>query len=120
MRLIQSDRRSPQSATVAQVSFSDTGGFGAVGAAEYRGVPVFAPRGISYRPCEGDNLLILPVDGTDVCAGVLSFPEGLESGELRIAGAGGGSILMRKNGDVVINGLTITKAGAILPAGEGA
>lgn len=120
MRIVYSGQRPAQGATVAQVSFSDAGDFGAVGAAEYRGVPVFAPRGVAYRPCEGDNLLILSVDGADACAGVLSAGSGLEGGELRLTSAGGAAVLLKNSGDVVINGLTITKNGAILHPGEGA
>ena len=118
MRILGNAPKQTKSATVAQVSFSDTGDFGVVGPAEYRGVPVFAPRGISYRPCEGDNLLVLPVDGTDVCAGVLSACGGLEAGELRLCGSGGGEIRLKNSGDVVINGVTITRDGRILPPGE--
>jgi len=114
MRIVGGQARAQAGATVAQVSFSDSGGFGAVGASEYRGIPVFAPRGISYRPCEGDNLLVLPVDGTDTCAGVLSAPVALASGELRLSSSGGAEILLTQSGDVRINGVTITKDGEIL------
>jgi len=119
MRLIKNSPKLAIGATVAAVSFSEASGFGVVGASEYRGTPIFAPKGISYRPSEGDNLLILPVDGTDTCIGTLCSPSGLAPGELRLASAGGASLVLNNSGDIVLNGVTITKSGQILSPGEG-
>ena len=119
MRLIKNPPREMQGATVAQVTFSEAGDFGAVGAAEYRGIPVFSPKGVAYRPSEGDNLLILPVDGVDACIGTLAFTEGLKAGELRLTSAGGAKIWLKNNGDVVINDVVITKSGELIPPGQG-
>lgn len=116
MRLLSNGSTRRTGATVAQVTFSESGGFGAVSATEQRGVPVFAPRGIAYRPCEGDNLLMVAADGADVCAGVLSAADGLECGELRLSSSGGAVIHMRRNGDITLNGVTITREGNIIPA----
>jgi len=119
MRILSPPLKQQRTATVAQVSFSDAAGFGAVGAAEYRGIPVFAPRGIAYRPCEGDNLLILPVDGSDTCVGVLSVNDtNLGGGELRLSSAGGACIHLKNNGDILLNGLTITREGQMIPVSE--
>lgn len=114
MRLIKNPAKRHTDATVAQVSFSDSGNFGAVGASEVRGVPVFAPRGIAYQPCEGDNLLILPVDGADTCVGVLASAKGLAGGELRLCSAGGAEIVLRNDGEIVLNGVRITRSGEIV------
>ncbi len=120
MRFItKSDRREHSQATVAQVSYSGSLGFGALAAAESRGVPVFAPRGLSYRPCDGDRLLLVRADGADVCVGCLSSQAPVAEGELALASAGGARIHLKNNGDVTINGLTITKYGRIIsPGGE--
>lgn len=121
MRLLQTHTTTRQApATVGQVTFSESGGFGAVGAAEQRGIPVFAPRGIAYRPCVGDNLLLLPADGTTVCAGVLSATDGLLPGELRLCSPGGAVIRLLADGDILLNGVRITKKGEILPKTGGA
>lgn len=114
MRLLKNNPTRKSGATVAQVSFSESGSFGAVSATEQRGIPVFGPRGVAYRPCEGDNLLVLPADGTEVCAGVLCRSEGLAAGELRLSSSGGASIWLKQSGDVVINDVTITKSGQII------
>lgn len=112
--MIKDTQNRPETPVIAQVSYSEGAGFGAVGESEHRQIPVFAPRGICYRPCEGDNLLLIPVDGADVCAGVLSG-ENLEPGELALSSAGGARILLKKNGDVVINGVVISRDGVVTP-----
>ena len=115
MRLIKNTPTAQtHGATVAQVTFSEPGNFGAVGSAEHRGIPVFAPKGISYAPSEGDNLLILPVDGTDTCIGTLVYSAGLPAGELRLTSVGGAEIRLKNDGSITLNGLTITKEGAVL------
>ena len=114
MRLIKNPPPPQEGGMVAGVSFSSGSGFGVAGASALRGLPVFAPRGISYLPGVGDNLLILPIEGRDVCVGALSSPAGLQPGELRLASAGGASIHLLRNGDVQINGVTITRDGRIL------
>ena len=98
-------------AYIAQVSYSESSGFGALRASEQRDIPIFAPRGIRYHPAEGDNMLMITGEGRDVCAGVLSKSTGLLPGEMEICGPGGSYLKFRKNGEVVINGLTITKSG---------
>ena len=111
MRLIRDSAPSRGGATVAQVSFSGNTGFGAVTHSESRGTPVFAPRGVMYRPCEGDRLLMLQVDGAETCVGCLSVPKGIESGEIKICSAGGAEAIFKNNGEIHLNGLIITKDG---------
>lgn len=116
MRLLTNTNAPQSGATVAQVSFSDSGGFGAVSSSESRGMPVFAPRGVAYRPCEGDRLLLMPVDGVETCVGCLSVCDDVDGGELKLSSAGGASILLKNNGEIVLNGLVITKTGKLLEA----
>lgn len=117
MRILYGSAPLRDGATVAQVSFSEGSGFGAVSAAEHRDIPVFAPRGVAYRPCEGDNLLLVSADGVPVCTGVLSAADGIGIGELRLSSAGGASVHLKNNGEIVLNGLTITRDGKIIAAG---
>lgn len=114
MRLLNQSNREGTAPAVALVSYSDSQSFGAVSSSETRGVPVFAPRGISYRPCEGDRMLILPVDGADTCVGCLCVNTGLASGELKLSSAGGATILLKNNGEIILNGLRISRDGKIL------
>lgn len=114
MRLLFNGGQKSAEAAVAQVSFSDSAGFGALAAFEARELPVFGPRGIAWRPCEGDRLLVLPVEGTDSCVGCYGAAD-LEPGELKLFSAGGARIHLKNNGDITLNGLTITKEGQVLP-----
>lgn len=114
MRILNNPGHERRDAAIAQVTFSDSAGFGAVGSSEARGIPVFAPRGISYVPCEGDRLLMLPVDGTETCVGCLCAEPGLPGGELKLSSAGGAVILLKNNGEIILNGLRISREGKIL------
>lgn len=116
MRLISNSVNPAPQPTVAQVSFSSDRGFGAVSSSESRGIPIFAPRGVAYRPCEGDRMIIMNIDGSQACIGSLCVTDGLDSGEISISSAGGAKILLKNSGEVVINGLTITKDGQIIEA----
>lgn len=113
MQLLKTPPPQP-AATVAQVSYAGPGSFGAVAASEITQPLVFAPRGISYLPCTGDHLLLLPAEGTSTCLGALSATAGLAPGELRLRSSGGAELLLCANGDIRLNGVTITKSGQIL------
>ena len=119
MRLIKDSHPARGGAAIAQVSFSEHTGFGAVTQSESRGTPIFAPRGIMYRPCEGDRLLMLQADGAETCVGCLSMPDGIESGEIKITSSGGAAAIFKNNGEIHLNGLIITKNGKIIESGGG-
>ena len=87
-------------------------------ASEQRDISLFAPRGMRYRPAEGDNLLMISGEGRDVCAGVLSKTGGLLPGEMEICGPAGSYIKFMQSGDIIINGLIITKSGEMCREGE--
>ena len=48
-----------------------------------------------------------------VCAGVQGDPGGLSAGEVRLCSAGGAQIVLKNNGEIWLNGLTITPSGEI-------
>ncbi|MCL2068337.1 MAG: hypothetical protein FWH00_00400 [Oscillospiraceae bacterium] len=116
MRLLYSNRAGIQKpgAYIAQVSYSEGGDFGALWDSERRDISLFAPRGMRYRPCEGDSLLMLPGEGQDVCAGVLSKSGGLLPGELEICWPNGSRIKLCENGDILLNSVVITKDGELI------
>ena len=92
-------------ASLAQVSYSlEEGGWGAVADQEYRHRPVIAPGGYRWCPREGQQLLLLHTGDGDLCAGAAAESRGLAPGEVEITGPGGSSILLRRDGAVVING----------------
>lgn len=86
-------------------------------------VPLVFPSGMVSLPLIGDELVLIPVIGGEYVAcgqpidkvGV----DGVESGEVKLYSAGGGYIHLKRNGDILLNGVRITKDGQIIGKGEG-
>ena len=114
MRIVTDPPRHQEGGMLAQVSFASTSGFGVLGASRLTTPLVFAPRGISYMPSVGDHLLMLPIEGRDVCVGALTSPIGIPPGEVRISSAGGAVIRLAANGEIHLNGAVVTRDGRVL------
>ena len=71
---------------------------------EYRDVPMIAPFGIAYNPPLNSEAVVLPTDKGNVCPGVICSNKNLKPGELMLYSSGGASIVLKDNGDVLING----------------
>lgn len=100
-----------KTAALAQVSYSLEGGsWGAVADQEYRYRPVLAPGGYRWCPSEGQEVLLLHTGDGDLCAGALAEGHDLAPGEVEITGPLGGSILLRADGAVVINGTVFPRS----------
>lgn len=68
---------------------------------EFRSPEMLFPYGFASAAQEGDRAVML--DG--VCAGISAAPDNqLAQGEVRLYSAGGAEILLKNNGEVVING----------------
>ena len=80
--------------------------------------PQFAPYGIASLAPEGERVLLLPFEDGYACVGVLTGSGGLEAGELVLKSAGGAYIRLKNNGEVEINGLTVTGDGVLRPPRE--
>ncbi len=71
------------------------------GEREYRLPETLFPYGFSSLAAGGQKAVML--DG--FCAGISALPdEALEEGEVRLYSAGGAEILLKKSGEVIING----------------
>ena len=114
MRIVHDSAAPHEGGRIGRVSHSASGGFGVVGASRISSALVFAPRGISYLPAVGDNVLLMPVEGSDTCIGVLSTTSGLSPGELRLTSSGGATITLRSNGEIDLNGAIITRDGRVI------
>lgn len=114
MKLIKDLPRQEPVGALAQVSYSDDTGFDVVGDSEISGALVLAPRGVAYRPCVGDHLLLQPVQGANACVGAVVSTQGLKPGELQLTSSGGATILLKQNGEIHLNGLIINKKGEII------
>ena len=74
-----------------------------------------SPYGYQSNPQKGTNLLILDSgQGSKICAGTTTTTDvSLKTGEIKIIASSGAYIKLDKNGNVIINGLLITKDGRI-------
>ncbi|WP_312643370.1 hypothetical protein [Hydrogenoanaerobacterium sp.] len=114
--------KNQQLSSPAAVPITQSGGgdISVSGESELRDIPLFAPCGVCSIPAENAQALILPLDGAAACTGILCPPDavvGLEPGELRLFSSGGAAIVLKNNGEVLINGLTVTKEGKIIESG---
>ena len=115
MRIVKDPPRHGDGGMIGQVSQAGSAGFGVVGASRITSTVNIAPRGFSYLPAVGDNLLMLPVEGRDLCLGAVTSTAGLQPGEVRIFSSGGAQILLAANGEIHLNGAVITRDGRIIP-----
>ena len=82
---------------------------------EVRNLEFYAPVGYSFSPSEGQNVLLLSCGSKTVCAGVLmqTDPE-LKSGEIKISSPGGAQVVLKNNGDIILNKyITVDKNGDV-------
>lgn len=91
----------------------NTGGVTVSGSAEWRKIQLFAPYGFAYVPPNGSQTLLLPCGDSAVCIGAVMENAGLEEGECRIYSLGGAEIVLKNNGDAVINGVTVKPDGTV-------
>lgn len=78
---------------------------------EYKNIKIVSPRGIAYMPVQGDKTVVIPVGDENVCVGAINESTELEAGELMLYSSGGAKIILKNNGEVVINDTTIPAIG---------
>ena len=85
-----------------------SGGFSVQGECEYRSPELLFPYGFSSAVSSGKQAVML--DG--YCAGIpASQDASLKEGEVRLYSDGGAEILLRRSGEVVINGQVFAPKG---------
>ncbi len=73
--------------------------------------------GVSSMPYVGQEVLVMSTKtGEYICVGDASAKTTLQENETILSSLGGGYVKLMADGSVVINGLTITKTGQIIPA----
>lgn len=78
---------------------------------EYRDISIASPKGIAYVPSQGDKVAVIPIGEENICIGVIKEGMNLKEGELMLYSSGGAKIILKNNGEVVINGTTIPAIG---------
>lgn len=74
---------------------------------EYRQIKNVAPFGIVSVPPVGTKVVITPTDEGFVYTGTLAQSAELEPGELMLYSKGGANIILKNNGQVLINGTAL-------------
>lgn len=78
-----------------------------------RSIDTFAPYGYQSKAPVGQQVMILPSsDGQAVIGSLCSYKD-LDSGEIRIISKGGATILLKNDGTIQLNSLTISKEGVV-------
>lgn len=105
-------------ATTADVTMIDKDTISTSGSENLKGVPVFAPFGVQSIPPTGTTVLLVNADKGAVCCGSINNKDNLAAGEVKIYSSGGASIILKNNGDILLNGAKITKDGKFTKAGD--
>lgn len=77
-------------------------------------IPCISTFGAEGMPAVGDTVLVLPTIGGYACIGIQN-ERPLPEGEVRLTSPGGAELLLKADGSISLNGLIITKEGALLP-----
>ena len=78
-----------------------------------RNIDSYAPYGYKSVPPVDEDVIMLESNDGAVVLGALSKDEDIESGEVKISSLGGACIILKNNGDIVLNGLVIDSRGVI-------
>ena len=78
-----------------------------------RNIDSYAPYGYKSVPPVDEDVIMLESNDGAVVLGALSKDEDIESGEVKISSLGGAYIILKNNGDIVLNGLGIDSRGVI-------
>lgn len=78
-----------------------------------RNIDSYAPYGYKSVPPVDEDVIMLESNDGAVVLGALSKDEDIESGEVKISSLGGAYIILKNNGNIVLNGLVIDSRGVI-------
>ena len=78
-----------------------------------RNIDSYAPYGYKSVPPVDEDVIMLESNDGAVVLGALSKDEDIESVEVKISSLGGAYIILKNNGDIVLNGLVIDSRGVI-------
>lgn len=98
------DRREKNEAQIGDITGTDKNKVAAVTSLEQRKLPLVGAYGIAYVPPIGEKCVVLPLESGDACLGVIGKSANLSPGELMLYSKGGASIILKNNGQVLING----------------
>lgn len=99
------------------------GSAGVITRGEVRELPVYGPGGYVWLPDSGTAVLVIKggPGGEEQCvagAKQAQAPKNMEPGEVYLYGPNGNSVYLRKNGDVEVQGETVSIRGNLMINGE--
>lgn len=106
-------KRTDSLAEEGTITVSSDGCSEAAGTLRSRSAESYSPYGYSYCAPVGEQVLIVNSSSGAVSAGTKMKSSQLLQGEVSLFSLGGASIMLKNNGDVVINGVVISKDGRI-------
>ncbi len=109
--------RENQTAENATITLNSTDETEASGSAKVRNISTYTPFGYSCAVPSGEDVLLIPSCDGSTALGTKNIPSGLEPGEIKIQSAGGAFFVLKNDGSVIINSLTITPDGKIQEKG---
>ena len=71
---------------------------------ERRGLEVYGPGGLRWKPAVGQKVLVLKTEGDPCVTGAQTDSSGLEPGELALESAGGAAVRLDNAGRVALDG----------------
>ena len=78
-----------------------------------RNIDCYAPYGYQSVPPVNEEVIMLPSNDGSVMLGTLNKCTDVESGEVKIVSKGGGYIILKNNGVIILNGLVFDGRGEI-------
>lgn len=108
-------RRAAPVSLIGRVTLAQ-GGVSVLAGAEYRAVPLILPYGFVGVPPEGVDVALMTVGGVTGCAGVIAPAGDTPPGEVCLRSQGGAEIRLCNDGSIRLNGVTITRDGAVVGA----
>lgn len=79
-----------------------------------RSIGAYSPYGYSSLPPVGEEVMLVPSAEGQAIVGTRLNISNIETGEIQISSKGGATIILKNDGSVVINSLTIDKEGKIV------
>ncbi len=109
------ENTSSEASHFGQILQSGSNGIYISGQADLKDVQFVAPYGIRSKPIVSGQAFIIPSSEQKYAVPGVSYTvDDLQSGEIEIKSSGGAYIKLKSNGQVIINGLTITPSGKIV------
>lgn len=95
-------------AVKGNVKKNSNDGIAVTSSGEHKRLKTCLPYGVVSIPPTGERAVVLPLDDGEVSLGVIAKNMGLEDGEVMLYSKGGASIILKNDGNVVINGKVFT------------